>query len=60
MISNPTLLEQMYLALLRHPHDSWRVENQALYVRVREALCAEVGGDSQEVQEYYEQIANNP
>ena len=51
------LLEQVYLALLKHPDNSWRVENQEIYVNVREALASLLGETSQSVQNHYEQLA---
>lgn len=51
------LLEIVYLALLRHPHDKWRAENQALYAAVRDSIASREGVDSQTVQDRFEREA---
>ena len=49
------LLADVYSALIRHPHDKWRVENQALYAAVRDSIASSIGIDSQIVQDIFEQ-----
>lgn len=51
------LLEAVYMALLRHPHDKWRAENQALYAALRDSIASREGADSQSVQDWFEQEA---
>ena len=52
-----TLLKTVYSALIRHPHDKWRAENQTLYAAVRDMIASQVGIDSQSVQDWFEQEA---
>jgi hypothetical protein len=49
-----TLVERAYIALLRHPHDLWRVKNQWLYCECRAYLAAATGRSEEETQELFE------
>lgn len=49
--------ELTYIALLRQPHDAWRIENQNLLCALRDYIAKATGQDSQTVQEHYEAIA---
>lgn len=50
-------LETVYLALLSHPHDLWRIQNQAVYCTVRDALANLLQMGVEEVQNTYEEKA---
>lgn len=52
-----TLLEvsALYLALLEHPHDKWRIENQMAYCVVRDDIAQRLGIDAEIVQNTFEQ-----
>lgn len=52
-----TALEEVYTALLNHPDDSWRVENQELYCGLRDTLAFATGSDPRLVQEKFERLA---
>ena len=51
------LAEEAYVAILRHPHDTWRLKNQALYCTLRDFIADHTGMDSEEVQDEYESRA---
>lgn len=57
MITDAEFLESVYLALLKHPLDAWRAENQRLYCDVRNELADCLGVSAEEVQETYEDMA---
>lgn len=52
------VLEDVYLALLRHPFDDWRVRNQSVYARVLDRLADLHGRDPETTQNYFEAKAN--
>jgi hypothetical protein len=54
---NKEQLEKLYLALLKHPCDSWRIKNQNIYCMVRDAVANVGSGDVQETQEHFESLA---
>ena len=54
---NDKLLNAVYAALLRHPHDNWRTDNQKLYCAVRDRVADQFGMDSQLIQDWFEQEA---
>lgn len=53
-----------YIALLRvNPVSMWRMDNQAMYIELRNQISVETGLTNQQVQEKYESVAfelNNP
>jgi hypothetical protein len=51
------LAEDTYLALLKHPFDSWRIHNQKLYCDLRNFIADSTGESEQDVQEFYEAMA---
>lgn len=53
-------LVRTYISLLKiHFADPWRVKNQSVYADLRDAIAEITGTSSEEVQDYYEQIAKN-
>lgn len=53
-----TVLSATYLALLRHPHDAWRIENQGTLSDLRNVIATATGRDEQDVQDDFEFRAN--
>lgn len=53
---NPMLAE-IYLSLLRHPHDKWRAKNQRLYCKIRDEIALQSGLESEAVQDWFEGLA---
>jgi hypothetical protein len=52
-------LKTAYLALLEIPHtDKWRLMNDDIYARLRNAISDQSGKDNEEVQTSYEYLAN--
>ena len=51
-----TLAEQNYVALLQHPHDSWRIRNQRALCNARELVSTLTGETGEQVQNRFEQI----
>lgn len=51
------LASSVYLALLSHPHDKWRTQNQAVYCALRDFIAHETGRDAEDVQNGYEGLA---
>jgi hypothetical protein len=51
---NQLVLESIYRALLRHPHDKWRAENQWVYCWVRDEIAARARLPEDEVQNHFE------
>lgn len=54
---NKEQLEKLYLALLKHPCDSWRIKNQSIYCMVRSAVAEARGECDQDTQEHFECLA---
>lgn len=46
--------EAVYLALLAHPLDEWRADNQRVLAIMRRVIAKMTGRSEQEVQEHYE------
>lgn len=51
------VLIQTYIGILRLPCSSWRIDNQEIYVMLREEIANALNLSSQETQEKYERIA---
>ena len=49
-------LARVYIALLRHPHDAWRAQNQAIYCIVRDRVALERGKSSEAIQFHFEKL----
>lgn len=50
-------LKLTYQDLLLHPHDSWRIKNQATLARCRDAIASADNRSAREVQDQYEYSA---
>lgn len=50
------LAERNYVALLQHPHDSWRIRNQRALCDARELVSILTGETGEQVQNRFEQV----
>ena len=50
-------LKVAYDALLRHPHDVWRIEHQELYCLLRDQIAEATGQSAEDVQNQFEALA---
>ena len=50
------MAEQNYVALLKHPHDKWRIDNQHALCNARELVAMLTGKTGEQVQNRFEQI----
>ena len=50
------LAELNYSALLQHPHDSWRINNQKALCDARKLVSLLTGESEQEVQDRFESV----
>lgn len=50
------MAQAVYFALLNHPHDSWRIHNQAALVNARDIICQITGETAQEAQDRCERV----
>ena len=53
------VIKETYLALLKLPICSWRINNQRIYCKLRDAIADFEGRSIQEIQEEYETKANH-
>jgi hypothetical protein len=51
------VLSAVYVALLRHPHDKWRAENQSVYAEIVDALARATGQPPYNVQTMFERVS---
>lgn len=50
------LAERNYVALLQHPHDSWRIHNQRALCDARELVATLTGETGEQVQNRFENV----
>ena len=58
MKNHKQLLMDFYLNLLALPHDVFRIRNQELYSKVRDAIAMELRSDPETVQNIFERMAS--
>jgi hypothetical protein len=56
MLSSCPVCLKVYLALLNHPLDQWRITHQELYIDIRDNLSQSVGCSAEDLQKCVEHL----